>query len=138
MSENDTFCCPCDLYYVGGDKTKVRASWEAHPYTVSSCTSRPARESVRRDEPPVRERAPHEPGDDIPHLVEGVGLADVVLPGELLDVAVQVLRAHLVERPGVRRLSMDQKDSIPLVCAIPRTYSATECLTAAWSKGIPS
>lgn len=39
---------------------------------VEPLRPRPGRKSVRGDEPPVRERAPHEPGDDFAHPVEGV------------------------------------------------------------------
>ena len=38
------------------------------------------------------------------HLIRGIRLADVVLAGEVLDVAVQVLRAELVEDAHVRPL----------------------------------
>ena len=74
----------------------------------------------------------HEPladhrGDDMLHLPDRIHLADVVTARELVHVALQVLRAQLVERALVSPL---QKLSTPFVCAWPLTYSATECLTA--------
>ena len=39
---------------------------------VEALRPRPGGEPVVGDEPAVRERAAHEPGDDLPHLVEGV------------------------------------------------------------------
>ena len=42
---------------------------------------------------------------------------------ELLDVALQVLRAELVEVPSCARLCIDQSDSMPLVWTSPLTYS---------------
>ena len=39
---------------------------------VESLRPRPGRKSVRGDEPPVRERVPHEAGDDFAHLTKGV------------------------------------------------------------------
>ena len=31
--------------------------------------------------------------------------------------------------------SIDRNDSIPFVCAVPRTYSETPCLAVSWSNG---
>ena len=39
---------------------------------VEPLRPRPGGKPVVGDEPPVRERAAHEPGDDFPHLIEGV------------------------------------------------------------------
>ena len=46
----------------------------------------------------------HQPAHDGPHLVEGVERAIVVASGEFVDVAIQVLDAHLVVRAGVTPL----------------------------------
>ena len=44
-----------------------------------------------------------------------------MLTSELQDVTVKMLRADLVERAAVGALlSIAQKDSMPLVCAMPR------------------
>ena len=74
--------------------------------------------------------------------------------GELVYVPLQMLRRKLVKRAFVRPLEhpvhvhssdqliqffrpthckcLDQKDSIPFVCACPFTYSATEWRTVSW------
>ena len=60
-----------------------------------------------------------------------------MLAGEFGDVALQVLGLILWKVPLWARFSIDQKDSIPLVWAIPETYSPTLCFTVSCSKGIP-
>ena len=53
----------------------------------------------------------HEPfaghgGNDVHHLIEGVGVANVVASGKLIDVAPQVLRAQSETLPaGTYRLA---------------------------------
>ena len=85
------------------------------------------------DQLPVHEPLPDQLRDDVRHLVDGVHVADVLTTRELVDVALEVLRAQLVEGvPLWARFNMLQNDSTPFVWASPLTYSPTECFTASW------
>ena len=65
---------------------------------------RAARQAIIRNELAVHQALPDEPRRDHGHLCRRVHVAQVVLAGELLDVAVQVLRRHLVEHAGMSAL----------------------------------
>ena len=60
-----------------------------------SC-SRPAGFPVVRDQSLVGQPFPGHAGNHRPHLVDGVGVPDVVPPIKFVDIALQVFRADLV------------------------------------------
>ena len=76
---------------------------------------------------PEQQALPGHSRHDAGHLNLRIGATQVVTAYELVDVPLQVLGADLVEGSGISPLlSSAQKDSMPLVCAWPLTYSPTE------------